>query len=117
MCKIVHWYLYCFIFPEALLGRLLVCSTHETLEAREKILKETLSTMHPGTYIPQSELQKMAGFVSHFFMKRQSATHQIVVDEQLPHSELFNTYSGQDLQLDETEGINIYIYIYNWGFK
>lgn len=87
----------------ALLGRLLVCSTNETLEAREKVLQEKLSTMHPGKYIPQSELEKIAGFVSHHFMKQQSATHQIVVDDQFPHSEPFNTYSGQDLQLNETE--------------
>lgn len=109
----------CFIFPEALLGRLLVCSTDETLEAREKILKEKLSTMHPGKYIPQSELENIAGFVSHHFMKQQSATHQIVVDDHLPHSELFNTCSGQDLQLGETEGIKqeIYIFLKNWGFQ
>lgn len=83
---------------------MLVCSTDKPLEDREKVLKETLSTMHPGTYIPQSELEKTAGLVSHC-MKRHSATHQNVVDDQLAHSELFNTYSGQDLQLDETKGI------------
>lgn len=119
VCKIVHWFLNCFIFPEALLGRLLVCSRDETLESREKILKETLFTMHPGTYIPQSELEKTAGLVSHF-MKRQSATHQNVVNDQLPHSTIFNTYSGQDLQLDETEGIKkkyIYMYLKNRGFS
>lgn len=75
--------------------------------------------MHPGKYIPQSELENIAGFVSHHFMKQQSATHQIVVDDHLPHSELFNTCSGQDLQLDETEGIKqeICIFLKKLGFS
>lgn len=75
--------------------------------------------MHPGKYIPQSELEKIAGFVSHHFMKQQSATHQIVVDDQFPHSEPFNTYSGQDLQLNETEGIKQEIckIFKSWFFK
>lgn len=75
--------------------------------------------MHPGTFIPQSELEKTAGLVSHF-MKRHSATHQNVVNDQLPHSKIFNTYSGQDLQLDETEGIKqeIYMHVFkNGGFS
>lgn len=75
--------------------------------------------MHPDKCIPQSELENIAGFVSHHLMKQQSATHQIVVDDHLPHSEPFNTCSGQDLQLDETEGIKqeISIFLKNWGFQ
>lgn len=87
------------------MGRLLVCSSNETLEDREKILRKTISSIHSSTYIPKSELDKTAGFVLHF-IKRSYATHRDIVDNQLPTAELFHPHSGQDLQLEDTEGMN-----------
>lgn len=61
--------------------------------------------MHSSTYIPKSELDKTAGFVLHF-IKKSCVTHRDIADNQLPKAELFNPYSRQDLQLEDTEGMN-----------
>lgn len=58
--------------------------------------------MHTSTCIPKSELDKTAGFVLHF-IKRGIATHRDTSENHLPEAELFNAYSGEDLQLDDTE--------------
>lgn len=61
--------------------------------------------MNSSTYIPKSERDKTAGFVLHF-IKRSCATHCDSADNQLRKAELFHPYNGQDLQQEDTKGIN-----------
>lgn len=91
----------CYFISEALLCRLLVCSINSA--NFETVIRERISSMGKNKYISDSELDKTSAFITQAMRKHQTTnkdSHQM-----LPIREcLFISFSGQDLELENTKG-------------